>query len=121
SFLNLGATARFIEASVPKHLLLVCSGTLEQMAYEDVLAAGAFCDLLWTRYSAGTVSDSALIACRLFHQTQKDLLAAISSSRNGQRLLCRAELAADVEFCAQRDQLSVVAQMESDGVIRKQA
>ena len=29
----------------PAHLLLVCSGTLDQAAYEDLLGAGALCDL----------------------------------------------------------------------------
>ena len=50
SFLNLGATAQLIRQQAPHHLLLVCSGTLDQAAYEDVLGAGALCELLWPRY-----------------------------------------------------------------------
>ena len=53
SFLNLRATAEFIEQQDPLHLLLVCSGTLDQAAYEDVLGAGALCDLLWPKYEGG--------------------------------------------------------------------
>ena len=49
SFLNLRATAQFIEDQSSAHLLLVCSGTLDQTAYEDVLGAGALCDLLWSK------------------------------------------------------------------------
>src|ERR1035441_985047 len=41
SFLNLRATTDLIERQHPAHLLMVCSGTLEQGAYEDVLAAVA--------------------------------------------------------------------------------
>src|ERR1035441_3142155 len=47
SFLNLRATAQYIERQAPPHLLLVCSGTLDQAAYEDLLGAGALCDLVW--------------------------------------------------------------------------
>src|SRR5262249_10980727 len=37
SFLNLTATANFIRSQKPDHLLLVCSGTFYEAAYEDVL------------------------------------------------------------------------------------
>ena len=40
SFLNLAATAQFIEKLHPAQVLLVCAGTRENMALEDVLAAG---------------------------------------------------------------------------------
>ena len=66
SFLNLRATAEFIEQEGPLHLLLVCSGTLDQAAYEDVLGAGALCDLLWHKCGGGLVADSAQIARRLY-------------------------------------------------------
>ena len=119
SFLNLAATGRFIERTRPKHLLLVCSGTLEQMAYEDVLGAGALCDLVWNHYSNGMITDSALIARRLFQLGKSDLLSAIASSRNGRRLLARPELQADVEFCAQRDVVEIIGEMGADGAVRR--
>jgi 2-phosphosulfolactate phosphatase len=46
SFLNLTATAQFIRQLQPVELLLVCAGTRENMADEDVLAAGALCEIL---------------------------------------------------------------------------
>jgi 2-phosphosulfolactate phosphatase len=46
SFLNLTATAQFIRQLQPKQILLVCAGTRENMADEDVLAAGALCEML---------------------------------------------------------------------------
>src|ERR1035441_652016 len=52
SFLNLRATAEFLESEAPAHLLLVCSGTLDQASYEDLLGAGALCALVWPRSSA---------------------------------------------------------------------
>ena len=48
SFLNLQATADFILRAAPENLLLICSGTHEQTAYEDALGVGALCDLLWS-------------------------------------------------------------------------
>ena len=100
SFLNLRATAEFIEHQDPAHLLLVCSGTLDQAAYEDVLGAGALCDLLWARYGGGAVADSAHIARRLFRLEQNDLLGALAQSRNARRLMAHPELRDDVPFCS---------------------
>ena len=120
SFLNLGATAGFIEKASPSHLLLVCSGTLDQTAYEDVLGAGALCDLLWSRYGSDGVADSARIARRLFRLEQDDLLAALSRSRNGRRLMAHPDLREDVPFCIQRNIVSLVAEMGKDGLVRVQ-
>ena len=46
SFLNLAATAEFIKIIQPAQVLLVCAGTRENTALEDVLAAGALCEIL---------------------------------------------------------------------------
>lgn len=118
SFLNLGATANSLLRNSPESLLLVCSGTLQETAGEDVLGAGALCDLLWAKYGAGTVSDSALIARRLFAFEANDVPAALSQTRNGRRLYSHAELREDVPFCARRDVFNVVAEMSAAGVVR---
>jgi 2-phosphosulfolactate phosphatase len=120
SFLNLRATAELIERQHPPHLLMVCSGTLEQTAYEDVLGAGALCDLLWPQYERGAVSDSAHIARRLFRIEQDDLLGAIAQSRNGRRLMSNPDLRDDVPFCVQRDRFGLAAEMGKDGLVRIQ-
>ena len=46
SFLNLSATAKFLTKSQPGEILLVCAGTGEGVALEDVLAAGALTEIL---------------------------------------------------------------------------
>ena len=120
SLLNLRATAHFIEARNPAHLLLVCSGTLDQAAYEDLLGAGALCDLLWPNYNRALVADSAQIARRLYRLAQDDLLGAVSQSRNGRRLLAHPDLREDVPFCLQRDLFSLVAELGKDGAVRTQ-
>jgi len=115
AFLNLRATAAHIRQLDLPHLLLVGSGTLDQAAYEDVVGAGALCDLLWPDYGGGQVADSAHMARRLFRLAQEDLLAAVSQSRNGRRLLAQPDLRADVPFCVQRDSAQLIAALGEDG------
>ena len=120
SFLNLRATANLLEREAPPHLVLVCSGTHEESAYEDVLCAGALCDLLWAKWNGGRVSDSALIARKLFCLERQDLFEGVSQSRNGRRLLSLPELKEDVRFCVQRDTLKAVPEMGNDGQVTLQ-
>jgi 2-phosphosulfolactate phosphatase len=119
SFLNLRATVSIIESERPAELLVVCSGTHDQVAYEDVLAAGALCDLVWPAYSNGKVADSAVMARELFCLARADLPAALAQSRNGRRLLTLSDLRADVAYCAQRDILELAAELDQDGLVRR--
>jgi 2-phosphosulfolactate phosphatase len=119
SFLNMTATADLLRSEAPRHLILVCSGTFEQAAFEDVLAAGALCESLWNTYADGAVADSAEMARNLFRQEQADLHAAVGRSRNGRRLLANPDLSADVPFCLQRDQFNLAAELCPDGGVRK--
>lgn len=119
SFLNLRATAEFILREKPAGVLVVCGGTHEEAAYEDVLAAGALCDLVWSGPRAGNVADSAYLARRLFQLEQADLFAAVAQSRNGRRLLNMPELRDDVHFCLQRDTMNLVARLGKDGGVKR--
>src|SRR5947207_9610425 len=121
SFLNLRAVMNWIRRELPTHLLLVCSGTHNQAALEDTLAAGALCERLWPYYASGQVADSAEIAGRIYPLLQTDLLGAMNHSRNGQRLLSHPELRGDVYFCVQRETLNFVAGLQKDGTVRKLA
>jgi 2-phosphosulfolactate phosphatase len=118
SFLNLKATADWLEAQVPSKLLVVCSGTHDQAAYEDTLAAGALCDLVWPRYQAGAVADSTLMARRLYRLEQAALVAAVGQSRNGRHLLQLPELREDVAFCIRPNAVPLVAELGKDGHVR---
>ena len=121
SFLNLRAIVNWVRRELPPHLILVCSGTHSQAALEDTLAAGALCERLWPYYASGQVADSAEIARRIYPLLQADLLGAMKHSRNGQRLLNHPELRGDVQFCVQRETLSFVAGLQTDGTLRKLA
>ena len=113
SFLNLAATARFLNQSPPEEILLVCAGTYDGTALEDVLAAGALAGLV-----GGEFSDATEIASRTYLSAKNDLPATLASSQNARRLLAMPELRADVAFCAQRDVFKRVAAMGADGAIR---
>jgi 2-phosphosulfolactate phosphatase len=121
SFLNLGATARRLRQLAPKNLLLVCSGTGEQAALEDALAAGALCELLEADFAGGRTADSAQMARELHRKLGGDLPGAMRLSANGRRLLALPELRADVDFCLQKDTLNLSAGLGIDGVVRKLA
>ena len=99
------------------NLLVVCSGTFEQAAYEEVLGAGALCDLL--AYSESNVSDSARMCRRLYLIEKPDLPGALGRSRNGSRLLSRPELHDDVAFCLQQDVFNLVALMDKEACVSK--
>jgi 2-phosphosulfolactate phosphatase len=117
SFLNLQATRDYLQPRVPLQLLVICSGTFEQPALEDVLAAGALCECLGTYKPI--VSDSVLIAVNLFLQASHSLGFVIAQSRNARRLLSRPELRDDVAYCAQRDIYNFVAAMDKNGVVSR--
>ncbi len=117
SFLNLKATADSLRAHPAKQVLLVCSGTGEEPAYEDVLGAGALASALWPD-SDRLVADSAAVARQIYERHHDDLSSAVKLSRNGRRLLGMPELREDVAWCLQRDVYSLVARMENGKVAR---
>lgn len=118
SFLNLKATRKFLQKDLPAELLLICSGTFEQAALEDVLGAGGLCLQLFRGTSDVERSDSFLMAIDLFVHS-RDLNVRMSHSRNGRRLLSRPELKDDVAYCAQQDVFNFVAGMDKTGWVRK--
>lgn len=121
SFLNLRATADFISKTNPSRLLLICSGTYENAALEDSLAAGALCDLLWDNFQQDEIGDSAEMARKIFLESKCDLVGALRGSWNARRLNSVSELRDDVPFCLQRDIFNLVALLGDDGAIRKVA
>lgn len=119
SFLNLGATLEWLRKDQTRHLILVCSGTHEEPALEDILAAGAVCQELWSLFQDGRVSDAAEVARNSYEQLGKDLPAGLARARNGRRLLSIPELRDDVAYSAQRDLHGFCALMNLEGTIRK--
>ncbi|MDQ6859973.1 MAG: 2-phosphosulfolactate phosphatase [Verrucomicrobiota bacterium] len=112
SFLNLSATVKQLRTMTADSLLLVCGGTFERAAYEDVLCAGAVADCFDLPRD-----DSTLLARNAYRGVANDLLGALHEAENGKRLRARLELADDVPFCATVDRFDIVAVMDSAGRI----
>jgi 2-phosphosulfolactate phosphatase len=121
SFLNLAATAEFLRQNRFENILLVCAGTGENPADEDIIAAGALADALLPGKDTHSKRTDSTIAARAayFQAVQKGLEKKIALSENGSRLLAIPELRDDVAFCLQRDIFPLVAKMEADGAIRR--
>ncbi len=117
---NAGRLAAWIARTRPAELLLVCSGTYEDAAYEDILGAGALLARLEPILDPATLLDSARVALRIHADAGPDRAAAMARhSRNGRRLLRMPDLAADVALCAAEDAIPVLARVGVDGVIRR--
>ena len=114
AFLNLGATAKWVREKSPENVLLICAGTGENAALEDILAAGALCESLLRGTNAPSLSDSARVALSAFEQARANLPQAICQSENALRLLSIPELRPDVEFCLRQNVCSLVAGMKED-------
>lgn len=117
SMLNLRTVANRLEQDEVKKLVLVCSGTHEEAAYEDMVGAGALGDMIWPQFVAGHIADSAEIARQIYRIMQRDLLSSMQYSVNGRRLLAMPDLAEDVRFCVQRETLTILGAMNSSGEI----
>ncbi len=116
AFLNLTATVRHMRGWQSQHVLVICGGTYEEAAYEDVLCAGAIVDLL-AEEGDWEAADSALFSRILYQKEKSDLLAGLSRARNGRRLLQRPELKDDVRYCAEIDRVDIVPGMSADGSV----
>jgi 2-phosphosulfolactate phosphatase len=118
SFLNLTATAQFIRQLQPRQILLVCAGTRENPADEDVLAAGALGEMLLRDAGRRTVSDSVETTRNAWRKAKSSLLEVVSESENARRLLAIPELRDDVAFCLRQDVFNLAAVLGRDGAIR---
>jgi 2-phosphosulfolactate phosphatase len=121
SFLNLTATVEFLRQNIFSEIILVCAGTGDNPASEDVIAAGAMIDLLSPGKDTHSHKTGNTVAARVayFEAARWGLEETIGRAQNGRRLLANPDLRDDVVFCAQRDVFNLVAAMGKDGVLRK--
>ncbi|HEX5219519.1 MAG TPA: 2-phosphosulfolactate phosphatase [Verrucomicrobiae bacterium] len=115
SFLNLNATAEWLRHLSPERISLICAGTGERAAWEDVACAGALADAL----PKGVLEDSAAIARSAYRESKEDLLKAVALAQNARRLLAHPDLRADVAYCVRRDVYDFAAGFGDDGLIKK--
>lgn len=116
AFLDLGALAARLRRDRPERLLLVCSGTYEETAWEDVVGAGALVDRLWDAYGSDA-SDAAQLARTAWHAARADLHGSMARSRNARRLLAMPALAGDVAACLETDVTETIARLAGDRLV----
>lgn len=111
ALLNLSAVADWLTTAHPGRLLLVCAGTFETAALEDLYAAGSLIGLL----GPAGLTDAARTAAAVAGDFGADSRRALESARNGRALRAKGR-AAEVVFCAQRDRFEIVPCL-ADGVL----
>ncbi len=118
SFGNLTATLSWLRRRAATHLLVVCAGTLDHSAWEDVLGAGALVDRLWDALGEAWVDDSARVVREVYRARRGNLVDAAGEGRNGRRLLSLPELAEDIPLCFEADRVGFAALLGADGCVR---
>jgi 2-phosphosulfolactate phosphatase len=106
AILNLDAVAAQIRIEEARSVLLVCAGTYETLALEDVVAAG----YLAAVFPEAELTDSARTALAVA-QSFPDPLQALREARNGRTLLSKGR-DAEVEWCARRSVYNIVGLMD---------
>ena len=113
ALLNLDALAQVLDGEDSTDILLVCSGTGEELAVEDAVAAGGLVD----RLPHNSLSDAALLVKSLYREAGSDPASYLRRSRNG-RALAGIGKAQDVEECARVSVSKTVGVMQDDAVVR---
>ena len=114
---NLRAVADILEQLRPRHLLLICAGTFETAAFEDLFAAGALIEALQHLANNDDLSDSARLIWHAHCHVNTDN-ELIASSSNARRLSANPDLAPDVPLCLQRNSIQLNASLLNDGSVR---
>jgi 2-phosphosulfolactate phosphatase len=120
ALLNVEAVTLELLRLNPERVLLVCSGTAEDAAFEDTVAAGAVVDRLCRVLPPETFGDAANCARQAFLASESNVLLALQTwARNGRRLHAIPDLAGDLPVCAAIDSVPLLAAMNAEGIIRR--
>jgi len=110
AILNLEALAAELKRLSPERLLLVCAGTADTLALEDVWAAGRLIALL----GDADLTDAAQTALGVV-RLHPSPLAALRASRNGRALAAKGR-GQEVEWCAEESRFNILGLLEKDAV-----
>ncbi|MDR1191926.1 MAG: 2-phosphosulfolactate phosphatase [Verrucomicrobiales bacterium] len=110
SLLNLGAVADFLRREPAAPLALVCAGSGEDFSLEDAIAAGALLEALNLSHPLTS----------LYAANRDDLPRVFRAAKNGAHLL-ELGLAADIDWCLQRDIYPVLPLLVNGAVLLRRA
>lgn len=111
ALLNLDAVVSSLTTMNPETVLLVCAGTRDETALEDVVAAGGVCAALLD----AEMTDAAKLAEAVFQKYEDDLFGALGQSKNGRALMAKGRQE-EVQRCAQRSVYGMIGEMR-EGVV----
>jgi 2-phosphosulfolactate phosphatase len=108
ALINLSAAAEAVRRSGLAEVLLVCAGTFDEPALEDIYAAGRLIALLGETER----TDAAVVCASVGVAYGADSRGALRLSKNG-RALAAAGRGADLDWAAKMDLVGVVGRMEA--------
>lgn len=106
--LNVGALVARLRRELPEEVLLVCAGTFETLALEDVWAAGRVLERLGAGWG-GEWSDAAWTAWSVARAWPRGE-EALRASRNGRALLSKGR-EVELMWCGSESALGVIGEM----------
>lgn len=112
ALVNASAVARAAARS-GLDLTLLCAGTDNAIAAEDLLGAGGVLDAIVRQASIVSDSDTVFIAQSLFDACRDGLPTALRSARGGKNVIA-ASLEPDIDFAARLDSLDAVGEVVGD-------
>jgi len=96
-------------------ILLLGSGTNEQISMEDAIGCGAVCNFLESHGYFPT-SDAARIALRLFHSAEDKLPTVLRDCQGGRNII-RAGLEPDIDFAARLNIFDIVGAVDTRDLV----
>jgi 2-phosphosulfolactate phosphatase len=107
--------AAMAASSTRRPILLLGSGTNHEISMEDVIGAGAVCNLLQT-LGYLPANDAARMASRLFLGAANDLPAVLRQCQGGRNII-RAGLEPDIDFAARVDVFDIVGEVDTNDLV----
>jgi len=113
ALVNLAAAAEAVRAEGCGRVVLVCAGTFDAPALEDIYAAGALAE----RLGDGDLDDAAAVCRAVYRESGSDPGALLRRAANGRRLV-ESGREADLEWAARVSCCEVAARMAGRELVR---
>jgi len=108
SFLNIQATADYLNSCSAKHIHLACAGTNGKFSLDDFLMAGGLISRL--RSSTYHADDLSIAAMNVYKYGQKDLHHSLQQTTHYQTLLLKG-FKKDLNFCLQENVYNILGKV----------